>query len=119
MVDPWFDPNTFGAWYGAIGGSAGGLLGGIIGTLAGVLAPQGRGRGLVLGSMWLSVLLGLLSLVFGLAALVAGQPYGIWYPPLLVGAIMSIVVGCLIPVVQRRYTEAEHRKIDAAELRHA
>ena len=34
-VTPWFDPNTFGAYYGAIMGGGGGTLGGVLGGLGG------------------------------------------------------------------------------------
>jgi hypothetical protein len=117
MNEAWFDPNTFGAWFGAIVGGGGGTLGGLLGAAAGCLAPRGKGRAAILGGMTLFVVLGVAFLAFGLVALLAGQPYGIWYPPLLCGLIFSIVVGGLIPVVRLRYRQAENRRIDAQSIR--
>jgi hypothetical protein len=87
------------------------------GALAGTLAPRGKGRAVVLGLGWLFVVVGVSQLVFGLYALAAGQPYGIWYGPCLVGVIIPLVVGGLLPVVRRRYAEAEGRRMQAEGFR--
>jgi len=117
MAEPWFNEIWFGTLYGSIVGGGGGSLGGVLGALAGVLAPQGKGRGLILGGMYTMVVFGVLSLVFGLVALFAGQPYGIWFAPVLAGVIFVAVAGGLIPVIRRRYAEAEHRRLEAAAVR--
>jgi hypothetical protein len=117
MVQPWFEPNEFGAWYGTIAGSGAGLLGGVVGTLAGVMGPRGIGRKWILGLMYGGVALGLLQLLFGIYALLAGQPWGIWYGPVLCGAMPTIVFGALTPVVRLRYRQAEERRVEAEGLR--
>ncbi len=117
MATPWFDPNTFGAWFGAIGGGVGGSLCGLLGAAAGTLAPRGKGRPWILGSMAAMIGLGVLSLGFGIVALVKGQPYGIWYPAVLSGLVVTIVMGSLLPVVRWRYAEAEARRMEAESLR--
>ena len=117
MATPWFDPNQFGALFGAIGGGVGGTLGGLLGAAAGVLAPKGKGRKLILGGMGALIGVGLISLGFGVVALVMGQPFGIWYPPSLIGLVFTIVPGALIPVIRTRYAEAEARRIEAEGLR--
>lgn len=119
MPEPWFDPNTFGAWYGSIAGGVGGTIGGLLGAAAGSLAPKGIGRSWILGAMTLMVTLGISQLAFGAYAWMVGQPYGIWYGPLLCGFIFTLVIGGLIPVVRQRYREAEERRIEAAGLRSA
>ena len=113
---PWFSAQAS-AFFGGYGGGAVGLLGGCIGVAAGTLAPKGKGRSAVLGSMAVFAVLGVLSLLTGLTALVFGQPYHVWYPLLLLGVIPAGVMGGLIPVVRRRYAEAEQRRLDAAALR--
>ena len=118
-VEPWFDPNRFGALFGAIGGSGLGLLGALIGVSAGILTPKGKGRGFVLGMLWLMVILGFLSLLAGLYALIQGQPREIWYGPVLLGVVAAGVATPLIPVVRKRYLEAESRKMEAESLRKA
>jgi hypothetical protein len=117
MAAPWFDENVFGTWFGVIAGGGGGLLAGLVGAAAGVLAPRGKARGLVLGGMAALVALGLAFLALGLVALVGGQPYGIWYGPVLVGAIFTAVFAPLIPVARRAYTLAEERRLQAEALR--
>jgi hypothetical protein len=117
MATPWFEPNTFGAWYGAMAGGVGGSLVGLWGALAGTLAPRGKGRGLVLGGFGVFFVCGLASLGLGVAALASGQPYGIWYPPLMVGIVLSGVIGGLLPAVRKRYAEAEARRLEAEGIR--
>ncbi len=116
-VTPWFDPNTFGAYYGAIMGGGGGTLGGVLGGLCGWLAPQGKCRGLVIGGFYFMMSIGIVNLLFGLVALVSGQPYGIWYGGVLCGGILTTLPLFLIPAVKRRYAEAEQRRMEAADLK--
>ena len=117
MGEPWFDPNTFGAWYGSIGGGVGGSLMGCMGGLAGYLAPRGKGRQFVMITFTVFLVLGAVQAVLGMFALAEGQPYGIWYPMLLCGIVTLFVIGPLIPVIRRRYAEAEHRRIEAEAIR--
>jgi hypothetical protein len=116
MTEPWFDPIKFGALYGGLGGGLFGTLGGILGAAAGVLAPKGKGRTVILGAFTLLMGVGIANLTLGIYAVIQGQPYGIWYPLVLLGIILTAVVGGLRPVVRKRYQEAEMRKIDAAVI---
>jgi hypothetical protein len=117
MSEPWFNPVWFGALYGSIVGGVGGSLAGLLGGLAGWLAPQGKGRPWILGGFMVFIIFGLLNLAVGVYALAAGQPYGIWYPLLLVGVVLTIVESILFPVVRRRYREAEERRLEAETFR--
>lgn len=117
MAEPWFEPNTFGALFGTIVGGGGGTLVGVWGGLAGSLAQQGRGRAFVLGAAWVFVGLGALLCAAGLYALLAGQPFHIWFWPCQVGLLLAVLVGCLIPVVRHRYAEAEARRLQAEQFR--
>ncbi len=117
MIEPWFDPIRFGSLYGGIGGSVLGVLGGLLGAASGYLAPRGKGRTFILGAFTTLLIIGILHLAVGLYALISGQPYGIYYPLVLLGVILSVVMGGLIPVVRKRYDEAEARRIGAAALR--
>jgi hypothetical protein len=119
MTEPWFDPIRFGAMYGGLGGGLLGGLGGILGAVTGMLAPKGKGRGFVLGAFSFMTLLGVGHLGVGLYALFMGQPYGIWFPLVLIGFVLTTVLGTLRPVVRKRYEEVEARKIEAAALRRA
>jgi hypothetical protein len=119
MSQPWFDEMTFGVLYGSIVGGVGGTLGGLLGAMAGTLAPRGKGRGLILGAMVVFLAFGLVNLGVGLVALFTGQPYGIWFCLLLIGCIFTFVIGPLIPVVRKRYSEAEMRRLQAENLRNS
>jgi hypothetical protein len=119
MNEPWFPhPELFATLYGSLAGGVGGTLLGLLGAAAGTLAPQGKGRGFVLGAMLVFLVLGVLQLLFGLAALSCRQPYAIWYPPLLCGAIATILMTALRPVVRRHYDAAEQRRLEAEGIRH-
>lgn len=117
MSEPWFEPNTFGTLYGVICGGVGGTLIGCFGSLANNLARKGKGRRFVLGTLTVIVILGLIQLGIGLAALLTGQKFGIWFPIVLAGAIFTGVVGPLIPSFRKRYTHAEHRRMEAEAIR--
>lgn len=117
MTEPWFNENTFGALFGAIGGGAGGSLIGIWGALTGWLAPQGRARGLIIGLWAVFCLLGAASLSFGLYALSAGQPYGIWYGPTLAGGLTLLLMAVFLPMIRKRYADADARRMQAEAIR--
>ena len=117
MVAAWFDdPNAFGAWSGALLGVLGGFFG-ILGGITGWLAPKGIGRRVILPLWWASCALGAGLAVFGVAALFSTEPYAIWYPFVLGGGMLVVLGGSLLPLVHRRYGEADERRAAAAELR--
>lgn len=96
---------------GGIGGSVLGILGGVIGFLAG----RGKARGLVMALCSLLAGLGAVSLIGGLAALVLGQPYHVWFPLVLLGVIGAGVIGGNIPGIRRRYRERELQQMAAMD----
>ncbi|HVS11046.1 MAG TPA: hypothetical protein VMS76_14345 [Planctomycetota bacterium] len=116
-AEAWWSASSAG-WIGAIGGGLGALVG-VYGALAGTLAPRGKARALALGLHTSFLVVGGLALAAGLAALLLGQPYHVWYPLLLGGGIATAVLGGLLPVVRMRYVEAERRRLAASELRRA
>ena len=110
IAGAWWDDRT-GGWIGGILGAILGCLGGLIGVLAGV----GKARRLALWLTTALFLTGLLLVAVGIVAAVQSQPYGIWYPILLLGAISSAVCGGMLPVVRRRYEQLELRKMAAID----
>ncbi|HOJ60082.1 MAG TPA: hypothetical protein PK878_07315 [bacterium] len=93
-----------------------GMLGGIYGAFAGFLAPRGRGRAWVLG---LGIFLDgacFLMLTAGIVLFAGGYSFGVWYPWLLTGAIGVLVFTSVLPVIFKRYREAELRRMDALDL---
>jgi hypothetical protein len=117
MSDWWTAQQA--AWIGAIGGSAVGVLGGLFGTVVGICAPRGIGRTAVLAGHAALAGLGVLVLLAGVAAVVARQPYHVYYPLLLGGFVLSAVLLPLWPVVRARYRQADARRLEAEELRRA
>lgn len=114
-AEPWVDPNVM-IWVGSVGGALVGVWGAVLGTAGSYLVPRGKGRAFVFGMLFAGAAVGLGALGFGLAALLAGQPYVVWYPGLLTGVLL---VGLSVPfvfVMQARYRDAELRKMRAAEL---
>ena len=105
------------AWIGAIGGGGGGALAGIFGSLMGFLAPRGIGRTPMLAAHTLFILCGIAALVAGIAALAMSQPFHVYFPLLLGGGVVSIVMGSLLPLARLRYRQAEQRKMDAEQFR--
>lgn len=105
------------ALLGAMGGSAVGILGALLGTLVGYFAPRGRHKGIIIPFHITLVVVGLGVLSAGVVAIAVKQPYHVWYPLALGGFIMSVVLGSLLPVVVRRFAQAEMRRIDAEQIR--
>lgn len=113
MNDVWFDPNRW-AW---LPGTLLGSLGGLWGALLGSLAPRGKARGLVLCSGFLLLGTGVALLIAAIAALVDGQPYGIWYGLGLPGILLTVLMTMFLPMAFLRYRQAEERRMSAKDLR--
>jgi hypothetical protein len=105
MISPWFNPDHY-AWIpGTVFGSVALLLGG----LAVWLVPQGRAKAFIIKA-WL----GLWIVAFGLLgagafALVARQPWGVWYGLLLPGGVGVCVLGADLLVILKKYREVAQR----------
>lgn len=115
-MEPWWSDQMAGM-VGGIGGSILGILGGTLGTLGGILAPRGKCKTLILSLFAGSAVLGVCILLAGLVAVVLRQPWGVWYPLLLMGFLLSAVVGPLTFVMRNAYRQAEMRRLEAEELR--
>jgi hypothetical protein len=111
--------GSTGSWWsnraGGMVGGIGGAVAGFTGALIGIVAGLGIGRRLVLALMVVASVAGVFVLGGGIVALLAGQPYAVWYPLTLLGAISAAVFGGLIPVVRQRYTQRELQRISALD----
>ncbi|MGE0608984.1 MAG: hypothetical protein AB7O62_17950 [Pirellulales bacterium] len=112
MNEPWFNAAYF-AW---IPGTLLGVCGGLWGTLVGVLGPMGKGKSWMIAMGWGMLAACAVLLLAGLAALLAGQPYGIWYGLGFQGLLGLFIVGGLLPVVKKTYQLAEQRRMNAQDL---
>jgi hypothetical protein len=115
-MSPWWtDPQA--GLVGGIGGSVVGVLGGTLGTVAGICAPRGKCKWLVYGLAAFLMGTGIISLIAGVAAVLLHQPYGVYYPLILLGFISTVGMGGLLPVIRLRYRQADNRRLDAEEFR--
>jgi len=109
--DSWWSSRA-GGWIGGIGGSIIGLSGAAIGILTGL----GKARKLVMVLFAALFIAGIASLFIGISAVIMSQPYAVYYPLLLCGVIVTVVLGFNYRVLKRRYTELEIRKIRARDF---
>lgn len=106
----WLSSGTMGL-IGGIGGSVVGLWG----ALAGFLAGRGKARLFVFSSATFLVVVGVVSLAVGVWAFLAGQPYDVYFPFLLFGVLLVVVVGGLRRVLPRRYEAVELQKMQSMD----
>ncbi len=114
-MDPWWTEQQAGL-IGGIAGSVFGIFGGIFGTVAGICAPKGKCKALVLGMAGAIITMGIISLIAGMAALLLGQGYFVYYPLILLG-VLSTSLFAMLPLIHQRYREADNRRLEAEELR--
>lgn len=107
MLGPWVDPIKFGILYGGLGG---GLLGGVSGLLGGaaVIARRtGRGLGVIHKAFITMISVGVLHLAVGIYASISHQAFGITFPLLLIGAVLTVVFTALLPVLAQAKSRAQ------------
>lgn len=109
--------NASGTMLGAVGVGGLGALAGVFGAATGYFAPRGMYKSAVLTIHGGLIVIGLVSLIAGIVAVSTGQPYHVFYPLLLGGGILSVVMGAMFPSIRAKYRQAEMRKMDAEELR--
>jgi hypothetical protein len=111
-TQPWFDPNQY-AW---IPGTVYGVAAALMGAVVGWLVPRGRSRQLILRAWFTLWAVAVALLLAGAAALMDGQPWGIWFGMLLPGAIGTLVVGANSLVILKAYQVVETRRLAAKDL---
>jgi uncharacterized membrane protein YphA (DoxX/SURF4 family) len=118
LVEPGRD--AAGAWFserqaGLYGGSFGAVIGGL-GALIGTLVSLGRARRFVAGLIHALILLGAAALLAGVWAVIAKQPYHVFYPLLLIGVLCTCLMAVFRVVVRKRYEQWELRRIQAMDV---
>lgn len=107
----WWDDRAA-AWIGTIGGTLLGVLGGLIGFFSQRKSMPGLTRKLELAM----ASIGGVTLFAGLIALVLRQPYGVYYPLLMLGLIAAICGTMLLKRHQTEQAEIELRQMEAMDL---
>jgi hypothetical protein len=96
---------------GGIGGSVIGCFGGLLGCLGGF----GKARRFVLTTAKIFIVLGILLIITGLAAIALKQPFFVWYVLLLPGFILTFVFGANMLLFKKRYEELEIRRMTSVD----
>ena len=112
----WFDAAT-GTFLGAILGSFIGVVGGIWGSVAGVSAPKGKHQGLVLKVGRILIVIGAMSLLFGIVALLARQPRHVWYSFIVIGVMLTTILPFVYRNTKKMYTNAELKKMSIDDIK--
>lgn len=106
----WWGPRT-----GGLIGAVGGVTAGILFPLLGYLVHTGRARRTACAVAMLLHLAGGLSFIVGVVALVGGQPYGVYYPLLLLGFLTAFFSLLLLFRDRRLRGERELRRLQAMD----
>ena len=113
-MEQWFDERTAGMVGGIIGAVIG-ITGGVIGSLSGIFVQKGWKKFYYTVHI-LVIALSAVILITGIVALVCRQPYHVWYPFILSGGLGTGLFSILFPVIGKRFTEYELRKMQAKDL---
>jgi len=113
-MEQWFDERTAGL-IGGILGTALGITGGVLGSLSGICVQKGWKKPIYTIIAITIAVCSVLSII-GLVALISKQPYHVWFPLLLCGLLGIAILTMLIPVMRKRFTEYELRKMQAKDL---
>ncbi|MCA9096100.1 MAG: hypothetical protein KDA68_21620 [Planctomycetaceae bacterium] len=100
------------AWIGTIGGTLLGVLGGLIGFFSQKKLMPGVTRNLKVAM----ASIGGVTLFAGLIAFVLRQPYGVYYPLLMLGLIATICGTILLKRHQTEQAEIELRQMEAMDI---
>ena len=112
-VEAWFTSQTSGLVFG-VSGALVGTLGGVFGIVGIRRIPRTAGM-TILGSFFaLSLVCGIVGLF---ALIVADQPYHVWYPFTLFGAVGMIVIGTAMFAIRRAYQQVERSQLESQLLR--
>lgn len=104
--------DSAGGWVGAIFGTLLGCVGGLVG----LLVSKGTGRSITFALLRAMQIVGVACLIAGVAAVIGSQPYGVYYPLLLIGILCPALGTGLTGTIRKRYDEAELRKMSAMDV---
>jgi hypothetical protein len=111
--------STAAWWSDRTAGVAGAVIGvalGLLGAFVGWATTRGRSRRLVVGLSLSLGVMGVVLLVGAVAALAASQPYAVWFPLLLGGALLTLVFGGAGLRARRSYSGLELRRMRAMDV---
>ncbi len=114
-----FADNSRPSWWSerttAISGAVTGSVIGILGSIISWLAARKRARRFVVAACQSLIALGAVSAVLWLAAILASQPFFVWFLPGLLAAILLTSMPIRLRQYRRGYAESELRRMTAAD----
>jgi hypothetical protein len=110
VASTWWSPQQ-----SALMGGIGGSLIGCLGALIGILASMGKARRFVLATTVILIVVGIFMVIGGIVAVAMKQPYAVWYPLLLGGAILTFVLSINLYSIKRRYDDLEIRRMTSID----
>jgi hypothetical protein len=102
----WWSDRAAG-WIGGIGG----IVLGCLGSVLAMLAAKGKSRGFVVVTCTVLIAVGFVLTFAGIWALSVGQPYAVWFPLLLIGIILEVVLATRLRHYKKSYEELEMRRM--------
>lgn len=113
-MEQWFDQKTagiIGALIGCVLGSTGALMGCCCNTF---VRKGWKKFSLIIFTTVIAVCV--ILIITGIVAAANEQPYHVWYPLLFPGFIGTAIFSSLFPIVRKRFTESELRKLQSKDL---
>ena len=96
-------------------GAVGGCVIALVAILVWILASRGRARGFVNATLLTASALGFAAVIVGVVAAASGQPYGVYYPLLLMGGITATLSLIAFFRLRKQYAAAELRRMESLD----
>ena len=112
MNEPWISQKTLGLLIMVIFIP----LGPIVGTLGGYFVPRGKVKKLTLGILITGIVLASILFLFGLIALLFGQPRSVWLMSGFFGLDLILCLGIIFWVFRKRIRDVELRQLMSEDL---
>ena len=114
-MNPWFDHQTASVVSGILGAAIGIWGGTVVGGFSWLYIRKGWKKFTCFLYLF-TIAAGLVLAGVGIAGLIVGQPFYVWWPFLLCCGITVIVIGSLFPVIMRRFKEREQQLMRIKDL---
>ncbi len=91
-------------------------IGPLIGTLSGYFVPRGKAKKLTLGVLIFGIVLASILFLFGVIALLFGQPRSVWLMSGFFGLDLILGLGIIFWVIRKRIRDVELRQSMSEDL---
>jgi len=113
-MEQWFDEKTAGI-IGVLIGGALGVIGALMGCCCNTFVRKGWKKfSLIIFTTVIAACV--ILIITGIIAAANEQPYHIWYSFFFPGFLGTVIFSSLFPIVRKRFTESELRKLQSKDL---